>query len=115
MPIYEYRCEACGHQLEAMQKMSDAPLVICPACQQTTLKKLISAAGFQLKGGGWYVTDFRDKQKPKDGGGEGNKDKVADSATSKTGSETKTESQPDAKTETKTPAEPTPKSSGAVT
>jgi putative FmdB family regulatory protein len=59
MPIYEYRCAACGHELEAMQKMSDAPLTDCPECGQPALKKLISAAGFRLKGGGWYETDFK--------------------------------------------------------
>jgi putative FmdB family regulatory protein len=59
MPIYEYRCESCGHELEAMQKMSDAPLSDCPACERPELKKLISAAGFRLKGGGWYETDFK--------------------------------------------------------
>lgn len=59
MPFYEYRCDACGHELEAMQKMSDAPLKECPSCHQQTLTKLISAAGFRLKGGGWYETDFK--------------------------------------------------------
>ena len=59
MPIYEYRCEVCGHGHEAMQKMSDAPLVDCPACGKATLTKMVSAAGFRLKGGGWYETDFR--------------------------------------------------------
>lgn len=59
MPIYEYQCTACDHQLEAMQKMSDAPLTECPGCGKPELKKLISAAGFQLKGSGWYVTDFK--------------------------------------------------------
>lgn len=59
MPIYEYSCGACGHQLEKLQKMSDAPLSVCPACGQSTLKKLISAAGFQLKGSGWYATDSK--------------------------------------------------------
>ncbi len=59
MPIYEYRCEHCGHEMEALQKISDAPLVDCPACGQASLKKLISAAGFRLKGGGWYETDFK--------------------------------------------------------
>lgn len=59
MPIYEYRCASCGHELEALQKLSDAPLTVCPACQRAELKKLLSAAGFQLKGSGWYVTDFR--------------------------------------------------------
>ena len=59
MPIYEYQCEKCGHELEAIQKMSDAPLTECPACGEPALKKLISAAGFRLKGGGWYETDFK--------------------------------------------------------
>jgi putative FmdB family regulatory protein len=59
MPIYEYRCASCGHELEALQKLSDAPLAECPACHKPELKKLVSAAGFQLKGSGWYVTDFR--------------------------------------------------------
>jgi putative FmdB family regulatory protein len=59
MPIYEYRCAACGHEVEALQKLSDPPLSICPACQKAELRKLVSAAGFQLKGSGWYVTDFR--------------------------------------------------------
>ena len=59
MPIYEYRCASCGHELEALQKLSDAPLTVCPACHRADLKKLLSAAGFQLKGSGWYVTDFR--------------------------------------------------------
>jgi putative FmdB family regulatory protein len=59
MPIYEYRCNSCGHELEALQKMNDAPLIDCPACSQAELKKLISAAGFRLKGNGWYETDFK--------------------------------------------------------
>jgi len=59
MPIYEYRCEACGHELEALQKLSDAPLVDCPECGKPELKKLLSAPGFRLKGGGWYETDFK--------------------------------------------------------
>lgn len=64
MPIYEYQCSACGHALEALQKISEAPLKQCPACQKDALQKLISAAGFQLKGTGWYATDFRNKGKP---------------------------------------------------
>ncbi len=64
MPIYEYQCTACGHQLEAFQKMSEDALKNCPECHQETLQKLISAAGFQLKGTGWYATDFRNKGKP---------------------------------------------------
>ena len=63
MPIYEYRCENCGHEYEALQKMSDAPLVTCPECHQDGLKKVLSAAGFRLKGGGWYETDFKSGNK----------------------------------------------------
>ena len=59
MPIYEYECGSCGHRMEAIQKMSDAVLKDCPACGRATLKKLMSAAGFQLKGTGWYATDFK--------------------------------------------------------
>lgn len=64
MPIYEYRCEACGHELEDIQKISDEPLKECPACGQPGLRKLISAAGFRLKGSGWYETDFKHSGKP---------------------------------------------------
>jgi putative FmdB family regulatory protein len=59
MPIYEYRCSSCGHELESLQKFSDAPLVACPACHANALQKKVSAAGFHLKGSGWYVTDFK--------------------------------------------------------
>lgn len=65
MPIYEYQCAVCGHQLEAFQKITDQPLKECPTCHKTTLNKLISATTFQLKGTGWYATDFKDKGKPK--------------------------------------------------
>ena len=59
MPIYEYQCLACGESHDALQKLSDAPLVDCPACGEPELKKKISAAGFRLTGGGWYETDFK--------------------------------------------------------
>ena len=59
MPIYEYRCDSCGFQKEHMQKMSDAPLSVCPACSKDSYTKMVSAAGFQLKGTGWYATDFK--------------------------------------------------------
>ncbi|MGI9571077.1 MAG: FmdB family zinc ribbon protein, partial [Desulfobulbia bacterium] len=59
MPIYEYVCNQCGHQLEALQKMSDAPLLECPSCKKDALKKKISAPGFRLSGSGWYETDFK--------------------------------------------------------
>ena len=59
MPIYEYRCAACGHKLEALQKFTEAPLSDCPVCGKSSLSKLVSLAGFQLKGSGWYATDFK--------------------------------------------------------
>lgn len=59
MPIYEYQCQSCGHLHEALQKVSDDPLLDCPACGAPQLRKKISAAGFRLKGGGWYETDFK--------------------------------------------------------
>jgi len=70
MPLYEYHCDACGHDFEALQKISDEPLIHCPACEETQLRKLISAAGFRLKGQGWYETDFKT----------GNKRNLADNA-----------------------------------
>lgn len=63
MPIYEYRCATCGYEKEYLQKVSDPLLTDCPDCGKPTFNKLVSAAGFQLKGNGWYVTDFRDKGK----------------------------------------------------
>jgi len=74
MPIYEYECKQCGHKMEALQKMSDDPLSDCPECGKSELKKLISAAGFRLKGGGWYETDFKG----------GSKKNLASADTSKT-------------------------------
>lgn len=65
MPIYEYQCKACGHSFEAFQKATEDRLTMCPKCHKPDLQKLISAAGFQLKGTGWYATDFRDKGKAK--------------------------------------------------
>src|SRR5271154_6686906 len=59
MPIYAYRCSSCGYEKDALQKLSDAPLTQCPECGQETFSKQVTAAGFQLKGSGWYVTDFR--------------------------------------------------------
>ena len=59
MPIYAYRCTACGHAQDVLQKMSDPVLAVCPACGESTYAKQVTAAGFQLKGSGWYVTDFR--------------------------------------------------------
>jgi putative FmdB family regulatory protein len=90
VPIYEYRCDACDHRLEALQKFSDPPLKTCPECGAEKLRKLISASAFVLKGTGWYVTDFRDKDKPKTRAGNG---KARESGTSdkKSGEEAKAE------------------------
>lgn len=63
MPIYAYQCSACGHELEALQKMSDAALTDCPACNASTLAKKVTAAAFRLGGGGWYETDFKSGNK----------------------------------------------------
>lgn len=70
MPIYAYRCDACGHELDALQKLSDAPLTDCPACGAAALKKQLSAPAFRLKGSGWYETDFKQggKRNLADGG-----------------------------------------------
>lgn len=65
MPIYAYRCDACGFAKDALQKVSDAPLTDCPSCGKPAFKKQLTAAGFQLKGTGWYVTDFRGGDKSK--------------------------------------------------
>jgi len=63
MPIYEYQCEACDYKMEKLQKLSDEPLKVCPICNEPMLNKLVSAAGFRLKGGGWYETDFKTGKK----------------------------------------------------
>jgi putative FmdB family regulatory protein len=67
MPIYAYRCSTCGHAQDMLRKISDPPLNVCPACGAATFVKQVTAAGFQLKGSGWYVTDFRDKAGKKPG------------------------------------------------
>jgi putative FmdB family regulatory protein len=64
MPIYAYRCAACGHAKDVLQKLSDAPLSVCPACGAPRFEKQVTAAGFQLKGSGWYATDFRNGSTP---------------------------------------------------
>src|SRR5919199_254310 len=93
MPIYEYRCNACGHQEEHLQKVSEAPLTVCPACGKPEYRKQLSAAGFQLKGTGWYATDFK-------GGGKKPADKKSDAKT-ESKSDSKPESKPESKSETK--------------
>jgi putative FmdB family regulatory protein len=96
MPIYAYRCESCGFEKDVLQKMSDAQLTQCPQCEKDAFRKQVTAAGFQLKGSGWYVTDFR-------GGSNGSKPSApSDSAaTSEAKPESKSEAKPEAKAETK--------------
>ena len=100
MPIYEYRCGACGHELEVLQKLSEPPLSDCPECRKPALAKLISAAGFQLKGSGWYATDFKGNGKPAAGADAKNGNGSAKSETkSESGGESGGESKSTAKTE----------------
>jgi putative FmdB family regulatory protein len=95
MPIYEYRCDACGHQEEHLQKLSEPLIASCPACNKASYRKLLSAAGFQLKGSGWYATDFKTKStKPSE--------KKAGDAKPDTKPDTKPDAKPDAKPEKKT-------------
>ena len=93
MPIYEYRCAACGHQEDHLLRLSDAPLTKCPACGKKKYAKQVTAAGFQLKGSGWYATDFKGGKKP---------DAAKPEAKADAKTETKLESKPEAKSETKT-------------
>ncbi len=95
MPIYAYKCSSCGHSKDALQKMSDAPLTVCPACGAATFAKQLTAPQFQLKGSGWYVTDFRDGKKPA-------ADAKTEAAKSDTGPDVKTETKSDKKTDKKT-------------
>jgi len=81
MPIYAYKCGSCGHAKDVLQKLSDAPLSVCPECSASTFTKQVTAAGFQLKGSGWYVTDFKGGPQAKGAPGEAqNKDKGSDSS-----------------------------------
>jgi len=82
MPIYEYQCEKCGHQFDALQKISEKPLKKCPECGNNSLTKLISAAGFRLKGGGWYETDFKSGNKKNLAKSEGSDGSAGSSSTS---------------------------------
>lgn len=94
MPIYEYMCTKCGHELEALQKISDEPLVFCPSCGESSLKKKISAAGFRLKGTGWYETDFKNNgKKPASKGSSGESGK----SDAKSSGESKSDSTGDSK------------------
>jgi len=103
MPIYAYKCASCGHAKDVLQKISDAPLTVCPACGEPAFSKQVTAAGFQLKGSGWYVTDFRSgsgktAEKPADKSGDKSTDKAADTSAGTPGEKSvesaKTESKP---------------------
>ena len=95
MPIYAYRCDSCGVQRDFLRKMSDPPMTDCPECGQPTLKKMLTAAGFQLKGSGWYATDFRnngaagkpDPASKEEGGGGDQTAKAGDKAVEKPGAD----------------------------
>ena len=100
MPIYPYKCSACGHADDVLQKMSDAVLTVCPACGKSTYAKQLTAPGFALKGSGWYATDFK-------GGGTA-KPAVETSAAKEGGSEAKTDAKAEAKTESKVEAKVAP-------
>src|SRR5437762_901156 len=111
MPIYEYRCSSCGNEHEVLQKISEPRLTACPTCGKDTLTKLVSAAGFQLKGSGWYATDFKNGSKPAakteakaDAKADGKSD-TAPASESKS-SETKSEIKSDAKNDAKSEAAP---------
>lgn len=108
MPIYAYKCAECGHQMDVIRKVSDPPLTDCPSCGKSALVKQVTAAGFQLKGAGWYVTDFRDqgsgkKKEPAKPDEKAASEQSTDSKTeSKSKSDTKPETAADSKSATKT-------------
>ena len=99
MPIYEYKCQACQNQMEALQKINDAPLLDCPQCGKSALKKQVSAAAFRLKGGGWYETDFKTGNKKNlvsggDSAGSDQKGAPSSAGESKSGESKASESKP---------------------
>jgi putative FmdB family regulatory protein len=104
MPIYEYQCTECGHELEKLQRMSDDALKECPACEKPDLKRLISAAAFRLKGGGWYETDFKKDNRRNlvdSGVDSGDKDKSSAAEPAASNSADKKDAKPVAKPVTK--------------
>jgi len=107
MPIYEYRCSECGFQDEYLQKVSEPPLSVCPSCGKATFRKLLSAAGFQLKGSGWYATDFRNSGAKAAKPGDSKPGAAADSKP-----EAKGEAKAEAKTESKAKAKSEAPASG---
>jgi len=113
MPIYGYACEACGHQLDALQKMSDAQLTDCPDCGEPALRRQLSAPRFRLKGQGWYETDFKsDKQRNLAGDTEAGKAASTADAKADSTAETKTEVKADKKAEDGKPKAGTDKTGG---
>ena len=100
MPIYEYRCADCGFQEEYLQKVSEPPLTVCPSCGKPKFVKMISAAGFQLKGSGWYATDFKGSARPAKDKAEP-KSEVKSDAKAEAKAETKAETKPESKPESK--------------
>ena len=103
MPIYEYRCGKCGHEQEFLQKISERPIARCPACGSAKFQKQLSAAGFQLKGSGWYATDFKGGKQPGDQAAAPKGD-VKSESKSEAKTETKSEKKSEAKTESKSKA-----------
>jgi len=101
MPIYEYRCSSCGFQKEYLRKLSDPALTVCPECSRQTFSKMLTAAGFQLKGSGWYATDFKNPKPTAKSGGQDKGDTKTD---------TKSDTKADAKSDTKSDAKPDTKS-----
>ena len=93
MPIYEYRCTSCGFQKEFLQKISDPVMTVCPRCEKRTFSKMLTAAGFQLKGSGWYATDFRNSGAKPASKADG-KDKSTDKAEAKTESKAEVKAEP---------------------
>lgn len=113
MPIYEYRCEACGHELDALQKISDPPLTDCPECGASAFKKQLSAAAFRLKGSGWYETDFKQNGR-KNLHESGEKSVGSDKAGEKADAKTTADSPSASKTDTKADTAKTPKTTGTT-
>jgi putative FmdB family regulatory protein len=105
MPIYAYRCDACGHQKDVLQKMSDPTLTVCPSCGAESFARQLSAPAFQLKGTGWYVTDFRDNGKKSNGdSGKAATAGDGDAKTAGDASGAKSDAKPDTKSDSATPA-----------
>jgi putative FmdB family regulatory protein len=104
MPIYAYKCSSCGHTQDVLQKLSAAPLTDCPACGKSAYSKQVTAPQFQLKGSGWYATDFKGGNSGKDNKKDGGKDSEKDSGTESAKPDAKPATATDTKSETKTEA-----------